>query len=189
MWRRLFDVFSGLSSLLFLATAILWVHSYYASDMWNRRAPSGQLHFLNEQTVRTHRGQLWYGWQHNGGFATLMVDAHWPNFEGFHSSSLGMKGLEITGMTGPQVAGFAYLQGIALNKGVFSRAIVMPMWALLLMTMVLPAAWFYLRPQAHENGVCQNCGYDLRATPDRCPECGCVPLHTKKADDVPADSV
>jgi hypothetical protein len=54
----------------------------------------------------------------------------------------------------------------------------LPLWAVMLMTAVLPAAWLAAklrRRRYRAPGQCAACGYDLRATPGRCPECGAVP--------------
>ncbi len=35
--------------------------------------------------------------------------------------------------------------------------------------------YFRVRPHRRASSLCENCGYDLRATPQRCPECGAIP--------------
>jgi len=55
-----------------------------------------------------------------------------------------------------------------------------PWWAVWFATTVLPAMWIVQRRRTSRRpkrvGFCSRCGYDLRATPDRCPECGTVPM-------------
>jgi hypothetical protein len=59
-----------------------------------------------------------------------------------------------------------------------SYALVLPYWLLSVLTIPLPALW--LRRASRDRraarraarGRCMACGYDLRGTPSRCPECG-----------------
>jgi hypothetical protein len=50
-----------------------------------------------------------------------------------------------------------------------------PCWVIFLLTAIAPGLWLRQRVRRRTTlglGFCDACGYDLRASPDRCPECG-----------------
>ena len=59
-----------------------------------------------------------------------------------------------------------------------------PCWAVVVSTGVLPALWVRQWTRGRRRrwrtarGLCPGCGYDLRATPGKCPECGHVGVGT-----------
>jgi hypothetical protein len=62
------------------------------------------------------------------------------------------------------------------------RRIAMPCWAIVLWLLITPGMWYRRRRRDRRaaHGFCRSCGYDLRASPERCPECG-TPANTESS--------
>jgi hypothetical protein len=81
--------------------------------------------------------------------------------------------------------GFMYIRLPATPVG-HGWAVAAPLWSLLLLVAPWPVwrvrtAWRNLPERRRRLGLCVRCGYDLRASAERCPECG----ETKPASTLP----
>jgi hypothetical protein len=157
--RRLLHILlnaaTAMSLALCVVTAAIWVRSHYRYDRYNLSPPGRPTRMLESYT-------------------DLVA---WRSFPVAFPFRPGWQvGVE------PLRAGFEPMFG---RRPVYfhneaTRVVAVRYWFACLVTCLLPASWMfaYIRRRHRRNGpgLCRVCGYDLRATPDRCPECGAVPL-------------
>lgn len=166
MMRLLFTAASALSLLLCLAAIGLWTRSYRTTDLLNRTWPNEGL------TIVSIRGQVVIRKQ----VVNVVLDpTDWK------MSSIPTRRFNEACIRRPavwSVAGISFERhdGSGTFAGWHDRVAVVPYWlpSLLLLLPPLNATRTalrrrYLRPR---RGLCTTCGYDLRASLERCPECG-----------------
>lgn len=83
----------------------------------------------------------------------------------------------VEAMDWPLPADYTFL-GIGYTRigkdDLFSGVIAVPYWFPTALAGVLPLIWVIRRARRQPPAGFCSCGYDLRATPSRCPECGNV---------------
>jgi hypothetical protein len=161
MIRRLLNLLTLLSLVLCVAVVVLWVRSYrndLTLAVWERNFDGDSLHttelFLRGGIIGLHREE----WDRGGPPKCEYRLEDRPETYGFGCGDLVRFGLcapaELKWDTRSLWGGFApgWLPGVVAGA-----------LALLL-----------LRKSSTRgrHGLCARCDYDLRATPDRCPECG-----------------
>jgi hypothetical protein len=177
MARRLFTVLSVLSLLLCVAVVVLWVRSYWVYDVvrWNRLQLSGVRGGLLVASLTSEGRQ-------SGEFDPMVA----PGLT--HERFPPDDGTAWDG-GGPEkdwhVAGLRYREG-AIFGSFYARALAVPYWLLLVVGSTPFAGWLSvtrrrrMRERRRQGNLCASCGFDLRATPGRCPECG-TPAAGKEA--------
>jgi hypothetical protein len=178
MYRVRARIFNGValfSFILCLAMMALWVRSYLAvegiyrwqQDLTTRREyhfdlrwSDGKLALHREVMPLPEQGfiqQFNLGWQYSPA-STPPADVSWWHFK--HQARSYFQGDNGT-------LGWTESWSVAVRIGLLAT-----------LSAILPAFWFLSKIRQHQlvqAGVCLTCGYDLRATPDRCPECGATP--------------
>ena len=158
---------TALSLLLCLATIAVWVTSYRRTQYVGLGRPDHWLGALSMSGIlRLERGGFAMGrqgWSHES----------YPTPAGGLWRELYSR--DTRGIL--QFAGIGYSSIDYSSNGSMKRtAIYLPHWLLALAFALLPAwsVWAAIVRKKPKPGYCDHCGYDLRASTERCPECGMI---------------
>ena len=173
LWlNRLFNLLTAICGLLLVAVIAIWVRSYFASDI---------IRYQPRIDYVLHAYDVGWG---KGYIAIAAYRASHPAPSVVRRQSRPPFRLDGTGFVSVQSF---YLLGVRvtsnvtfamINTKVREVSLFLPCWLAALLSACLPAfrlmRWRARRliRQRRERGHCVRCGYDLCATPDRCPECG-----------------
>ena len=155
MRRRLFNLCSAASLVLCVTVCVLWARSYGPDGGRNGQPDS----------LRLTRSEPLYWFVSYPGRLVFCRQAgrNWDN---------PLKDVDVLGVS------FGGLWGA---DGSLLWNVQVPYWMLAL-AFTLPSAiaarraWRRRRAgRRAARSLCPACGYDLRATPDQCPECGAIP--------------
>jgi 4-amino-4-deoxy-L-arabinose transferase-like glycosyltransferase len=185
--RRLLDFLTVLSLLLCVAVAALWVRSYRVGDLLSHITHTGS--GFRERSLVSTRGR--FGWHYNDEqYVGENASRGWASDQ----YGVGREGLSRGTMSPWRMSPWETLGFYASNtsdthrpmdprtREVYTRTAVrqilnVPYYLPALLTAALPAWWAmswqrFRRRRRLALGLCPHCGYDLRASPGRCPECG-----------------
>lgn len=161
------NTLSILSLLISLGLAVLWYRSYGRNDLIARVHGYHGFWSVSYNAI---------GYRSTGGFLSFERSTDWNYVEGngwaYHDQHLKLP----CAPWGPNAKWFGPLRigRYTLNDHAYVDQISAPYW-LLVAVFALPMLKLLHLSRLHGASaarLCTNCGYDLRATPERCPECG-----------------
>jgi hypothetical protein len=177
--RIMLNALTVLSLLLCVAAAALWTRSLRTRDVmllnfmpppgekrtqWHLCAAAGEARMMRVRGpigFAHPPGRVWWSEPLDGRpWSWVGTDSPW----GLLGASVHFGGMGRDAVVGPNT----YYR---ISYG----ALVLPLWMPTIVFAILPSVWSLRRRRGPAALNACACGYDLRATPERCPECGTVP--------------
>jgi hypothetical protein len=162
MRRKLFTIAAAVPLLLIAAVFALWVRSYFVGETlgWDFSDENPGIRVVGFDSSEGVVGLTYLD------YPTALYESGWWHYVYDPWSPEG---------GAPGWRTFAYERKD--ESGGRSWRLYFPYWVPI-MVFAIPAVFWLAGKRRHQRGVrdrrCPTCGYDLRATPDRCPECGTV---------------